>query len=72
MRRAVPFAYSLFATPSAFAAFNLAKEYSGTSFFNGWDFGNGTFDSTTHGEYASLWHPHNLGLTWPLQDMSTT
>ncbi|KAL1943259.1 hypothetical protein VTO73DRAFT_4334 [Trametes versicolor] len=54
MRRAVPFAYALFATPSALAAFNLAKEYSGASFFNGWDFGNGTFDSTTHGHVNYL------------------
>lgn len=69
MRRAVPFAYALFATPSALAAFNLAKEYSGASFFNGWDFGNGTFDSTTHGEPAPLGHPRKLELNELLQDM---
>ncbi|KAI0673170.1 concanavalin A-like lectin/glucanase domain-containing protein [Trametes maxima] len=54
MRRAIPLAYALFYTPSALAAFNLAKEYSGQSFFNGWDFGNGTYDSTTHGHVNYL------------------
>ncbi|KAH9851304.1 concanavalin A-like lectin/glucanase domain-containing protein [Lenzites betulinus] len=55
MRRALPLAtYALFSTPPALAAFNLAKEYSGTSFFNGWDFGNGTYDSTTHGHVNYL------------------
>ncbi|KAI0633036.1 concanavalin A-like lectin/glucanase domain-containing protein [Trametes polyzona] len=54
MRRVLPLAYALFSTPSAFAAFNLAKEYSGANFFNGWDFGNGSYDSTTHGHVNYL------------------
>ncbi|KAI0331370.1 hypothetical protein GY45DRAFT_1322414 [Cubamyces sp. BRFM 1775] len=51
---AIPLAYALFSTPSALAAYNFAKEYTGSSFFDGWDFGNGTYDSTTHGHVNYL------------------
>ncbi|KAI0354226.1 hypothetical protein OH77DRAFT_1405539 [Trametes cingulata] len=54
MHYAIPLVYALLSTPSALAAYNLAKEYSGSSFFSGWDFGNGTYDSTTHGHVNYL------------------
>ncbi|KAI9058735.1 glycoside hydrolase family 16 protein [Trametes sanguinea] len=54
MHLAIPLAYALFSSQSALAAYNLVKEYSGTDFFNGWDFGNGTYDSTTHGHVNYL------------------
>ncbi|KAH9858403.1 concanavalin A-like lectin/glucanase domain-containing protein [Lenzites betulinus] len=49
MRYALSFATALVAASPAFAGYNLVKEYSGTSFFNGWDF-YGNFDNLTNGD----------------------
>ncbi|KAI8996320.1 concanavalin A-like lectin/glucanase domain-containing protein [Trametes punicea] len=54
MHLAIPLAYALFSAPSALATYNFVKEYSGSDFFTGWDFGNGTYDSTTHGHVNYL------------------
>ena len=35
-----------------FAVYSFVKEYSGSSFFSDWDFGNGTYDRTTHGMFT--------------------
>ncbi|KAI0660223.1 concanavalin A-like lectin/glucanase domain-containing protein [Cubamyces menziesii] len=37
-----------------FAVYSFVKEYSGSSFFSDWDFGNGTYDRTTHGHVNYL------------------
>ena len=38
----------LIPTPHALAAYNLVREYSGSSFFSGWDF-YGNYDNLTNG-----------------------
>ncbi|RPD78311.1 hypothetical protein L226DRAFT_481036 [Lentinus tigrinus ALCF2SS1-7] len=49
MRLAIPLASTLFATTPVFAAYNLVKEYSGTNFFDGWEF-YGNYDNLTNGD----------------------
>ncbi|PIL34113.1 hypothetical protein GSI_03824 [Ganoderma sinense ZZ0214-1] len=50
MRSAIPLASALFAaTTPAFAAYNLIKEYQGSSFFSGWEF-YGNYDNLTNGD----------------------
>ena len=46
--KAVAAAALLASSTPAFAAYNLVKEYSGTSFFSGWDF-YGSYDNLTNG-----------------------
>ncbi len=48
MRLAIPLASALFAAAPAYAAYNLVKEYSGTNFFDGWEF-YGNYDNLTNG-----------------------
>ncbi|KAI0772345.1 concanavalin A-like lectin/glucanase domain-containing protein [Trametes elegans] len=47
--KAVAAAALLASSMPAFAAYNLVKEYSGTSFFSGWDF-YGSYDNLTNGD----------------------
>ncbi|RDX50093.1 hypothetical protein OH76DRAFT_1349667 [Lentinus brumalis] len=49
MRLAIPLASALFAAAPAHAAYNLVKEYSGTNFFDGWEF-YGNYDNLTNGD----------------------
>ena len=48
MRLAIPLASTLFAAAPALAAYYLVKEYSGTNFFDGWEF-YGNYDNLTNG-----------------------
>ena len=54
MSLAIPLAYALFSSAPAFAAYNLAQEYSGSKFFDGWDWQDHVYDDTTHGKSTSV------------------
>ncbi|KAI9066573.1 hypothetical protein FKP32DRAFT_355906 [Trametes sanguinea] len=60
MRHAIPLVSALFAATPALAAYNLIKEYSGTDFFQGWDY-YGNFDNLTNGD-----------VTWVDQNTATS
>ncbi|KAI0673184.1 concanavalin A-like lectin/glucanase domain-containing protein [Trametes maxima] len=49
MRASGAVAIALFASTPTLAAYNLVKEYSGSSFFSGWDF-YGNYDNLTNGD----------------------
>ncbi|KAM5533510.1 hypothetical protein V8D89_012847 [Ganoderma adspersum] len=54
MSLAIPLAYALLSSAPAFAAYNLAQEYSGSKFFDGWDWQDHVYDDTTHGHVFYL------------------
>nr|VWP01679.1 Cell cycle regulatory protein [Ganoderma boninense] len=54
MSLAIPLAYALFSSAPALAAYNLAQEYSGSKFFDGWDWQDHVYDDTTHGHVFYL------------------
>ena len=53
MHFAIPVAAALLTSAhGASAAYNLVKEFSGSSFFDGWEF-YGNYDNLTNGAYLS-------------------
>ena len=60
MSLAIPLAYAFFSSMPALAAYNLVQEYSGSKFFDGWDWQDHVYDDTTHGTPRGMYRSRTI------------